>query len=235
MDAEHRPEEIVPAPDLASHPFDQGNTVEHFDEEKLDLHFSTLREPMDESWISLRERKGYARIRGRQSLQSGFSQSLIAKRQTAFHCEAETSVEFEPHSFQQMAGLVVYYNTKNYYYLHVTWDENEGKCLQIAANLADRYDEILAEPIPIRQAGPVYLKASLAEGVLQFAYSMDGIEWVEMGQSLDASLLSDECATVFQDGYFTDWGFTGTFIGISVQDLTGTKRHADFDYFRLEE
>ncbi|MNP86348.1 hypothetical protein D3C76_1865290 [compost metagenome] len=52
---------------------------------------------------------------------------------------------------------------------------------------------------------------------------------------LDAAKLSDEYATVSADGVFTSWGFTGTFVGLCAQDLSGRRKHADFDYFSVQE
>jgi xylan 1,4-beta-xylosidase len=31
------------------------------------------------------------------------------------------------------------------------------------------------------------------------------------------------------------WGFTGAFLGICCQDLSGRRRHADFDWFEYTE
>jgi xylan 1,4-beta-xylosidase len=45
------------------------------------------------------------------------------------------------------------------------------------------------------------------------------------GGVFDARILSDEYCR----------GFTGAFIGICCQDLTGARRHADFDWFEYEE
>jgi xylan 1,4-beta-xylosidase len=83
------------------------------------------------SRLSLKARPGYLRLKGRESLGSKHRQSLIARRQQAFRAEAETALEFEPETFQQMAGLVYYYNTNNFYYLHVSRDEEAGKSLRI--------------------------------------------------------------------------------------------------------
>jgi len=30
-------------------------------------------------------------------------------------------------------------------------------------------------------------------------------------------------------------GFTGMFVGVACQDLSGRRKHADFDYFLYEE
>ena len=45
----------------------------------------------------------------------------------------------------------------------------------------------------------------------------------QLGISFDAAQLSDE--------YSREGSFTGTFIGMCAQDLSGTRKPADFDYF----
>ena len=42
---------------------------------------------------------------------------------------------------------------------------------------------------------------------------------------LDASILSDD--------HGDHWGFTGTFIGLVCQDLTGRRLSAEFDYLEV--
>ncbi|OKP97672.1 glycoside hydrolase family 43 protein [Paenibacillus sp. P46E] len=209
--------------------------LDHFNSEFLNVQYASLREPLDPTWISLRDRPGFLRLRGRESLNSLHRQSLIARRQQSLRCEVETCVEFDPASFQQLAGLIVYYNSKNYFYLRISRDEILGKCLNILSSANGQYDEVLEQDIVIEGWKSVYMKAQIVGSGLQFHYSKDGLHWSPIGSVLDAGRLSDEACSRFQDGYFTDWGFTGTFLGICVQDLTGQSKHADFDYFAYRE
>lgn len=223
---------------LVEHPFPEdphGTGLTHFDEETLHIHFNTLREPADETWLSLRERPGYLRLRGRESFSSSHGQSLVARRQQAFVAEAETVVEFEPDTYQQMAGLVYYYNARNWYYLRISRDESLGKCLGLLTSSQGEYDEPMEAEIPLEGAGKVYLKLTLEEEKAQFYYAKEGGEWLPAGPVLDASVMSDEHVETKRSGVLLDQGFTGAFIGICVQDLSGRRRHADFDYFAYRE
>jgi len=47
-------------------------------------------------------------------------------------------------------------------------------------------------------------------------------------------MLSDEYATRFEGGYARSFGFTGNFLGMACQDLTGRGKEAAFEYFRYE-
>ena len=83
-----------------------------------------------------------------------------------------------------------------------------------------------------RQIGAVYLRADVDAEKLRFFYSRDGKDWKQLGPVLDASILSDEYCTHYPN---PGWGFTGAFVGLCCQDLTGRKKHADFDYFEYLE
>ncbi|KKK39769.1 beta-xylosidase [Mesobacillus campisalis] len=229
------PQVMVEAPDLPEAPFEKEQGMDHFDEKQLSIHFNSLREPFSEDWMSLTERQGFLRLIGRESFSSAHRQSLIARRQQAFSCSAETVVEFEPETFQQMAGLVYYYNSRNYYYLWISHDEEMGKCLGIMSSDQGKYDEPLDRPISVEGWSRVYLKAELDYEKLQFYYSVDGNEWLKIGPVLDASKISDDHVEQKVGGVLLDQGFTGSFLGICVQDLSGTRKHADFDYFNYQE
>ncbi|KQO16681.1 glycoside hydrolase family 43 protein [Paenibacillus sp. Leaf72] len=231
----HSPEVQVSAPALPEHRFAAEPEIEHFDGDAISIHLHTLREPRSEQWATLKERPGHMRLKGRESLYSSHRQSLIARRQQSFTVDAETVVEFEPDTYQQLAGLVYYYNTKNYYYLWISRDEQLGKCLGIMSSDRSVYDEPLEQPVSIDGAERCYLKAEVRHEALQFYYSLAGAAWQPIGPVLDASKISDENAELVKDGIALDQGFTGAFIGICVQDLSGRGKYADFDYFKYSE
>ena len=74
----------------------------------------------------------------------------------------------------------------------------------------------------IRDRSDLYLRATLIDSGLQFSWSDDNAIYNNIGPELDASILSDD--------YGSRWGFTGTFIALSCQDLTGNQCRAKFDY-----
>lgn len=195
-----------------------------FTDEKLDASWSSLRVPMDDSWLSLSARPGWLRLTGRDSLHSLFEQSLVAKRLQGFDVIAETRLDFEPRHFTQSAGLICHYNTRVHYYLRVTFEENEGKVLGIVLTDNGNYDELDGH-LTIHDWSTVFLRAEIHRERLQFSGSPDGVLFTNIGPVLDASKLSDDYAQ----------GFTGTMIGICAQDLSGNRLHADFDYFELRE
>ena len=99
-----------------------------------------LRE-LDETWVSLRKRSGFLSIKGKESLCSTHHQSMIARRQQDFNFTATTRLEFQPDTFQQMAGLAYYYNTRHFYYLFMSWEESlNSYVLNIFVNDDNRWD-----------------------------------------------------------------------------------------------
>ena len=205
-----------------------------FGKDGLSIHFQSLRVPINESWLSLTAREGNLRLYGRESLSSFHYQSLIARRVQHFNIEASTCLEFSPTTFQQMAGLVCYYNTGHWVYLHLMGHEDEtSKFLQIIYCDNFEMQEILEEPIEVSGHQRLYLKVNFNRSNLQFHYAIKANEWQKIGKILDGSILSDDYVRDGSQRYRP--AFTGTFVGLCCQDLSGRKQHADFDWFEYIE
>lgn len=226
-DGGNTPSVYVPAPELPEYKFPAQPSRDNFDSEKLNVNFATLRVPLMEDSMSLRERPGFLRLKGRESLSSKHNQALVARRQQSFCYTASTCLEFEPDSFRQMAGLICIYDTQNFYYINISRDEVLGKCLSIITCDNDKFDEPLENPITIEGWDRCHLKVEVNYDRLQFYYSADGEKWQSVGKVFDASTLSDE--------YCNEGWFTGAFVGMCCQDLNGTRKPADFDYFEYIE
>lgn len=204
-----------------------------FDAPNLHLDYQSLRIPMDAHYLSLTERPGWLRLYGRSGLASRFSQTLIARRMTEYHMDAETCVDFEPEVFKQMAGLIFLYDTENYLYLHLSYDEEIGKCITLLKAENKKY-KYLAEYIPVETKKDIVLHLEIRGANAQFSYGYrksdkkeEKAELFPVGPCINASFLSDEAC---QEGWFT-----GAMIGVCCQDLTGFGRHADFDWFEVKE
>jgi len=217
----------VEAPNLPEYQFQQENNYDDFSSQTFKKYWNSLRRPFSEDWVSLSDRSGYLRLKGGESMSSFHHQSLLARRLESFEAEFETAIEYNPTNFQQMAGLLAYYDTDDYVYLRVTHHEELGKCLGIIVSQHGKYDELLAEDIPLPKEDKCKLKATISRQWLQFYYSINDSNWKEIGNKIDISNLSDDDADYIR--------FTGTFIGICTQDLSGQKLHADFEYFNYQE
>lgn len=197
-----------------------------FDNLSLDMEFQSLRIPLDEHYLSLRERPSWLRLYGRSGLSSKFSQSLIARRWTEFSFDVSTRMEFEPEVFKQMAGLILMYDTDNYLYLHVSYDEEIGKCITILRAENKNYS-YPAGFESLEEGKSLVLKASVRDEKCQFYYGYEEDKMQKIGPEFETGFMSDEAC---REGWFT-----GAMMGIACQDLTGFGLHADFDWFEKRD
>lgn len=198
-------------------------TRDDFDSKQLDSHWSSLRVPVDDSWLSLTERPGWLRLRGRDSTFSLFRQSLVARRVQHFRFVAETCLEFAPKHFTQMAGLICYYDTRQHFYLRATHHEALGRVVGVVLTDDGTYDELYESQVVINDWDQLFMRADVHGADLRFSASPDGRTWQPVGPALDFSKLSDDYGNALR--------FTGAMIGLCAQDLGGTQVVADFDCF----
>ncbi|HET6395616.1 MAG TPA: glycoside hydrolase family 43 protein [Pseudoxanthomonas sp.] len=221
------PADAFHPPALPPHPWPQAPAREDFDAPALPLHWQAPRAAMDDAMLSLSARPGFLRLYGRESIVSNFEQSLVARRQQAFHVEASTCVEFSPRTFQQMAGLVAFYSTDSFYYLFLTRAPHSARCLGLMRCERGQISYPVEKEYPLDDCERVHLKLEIDRDRIRFFHSRDGETWTAVAWEQDASILADEHAM--------PCGFTGNFVGIACQDLAGTRHHADFDWFEYRE
>ncbi len=211
------PQETVPAPHLPPYPWPAEPSRLPFDSPR----YATLRTPSE----CVIRQPDLLRLMGAESLESRFGQALLGRRLISQKATVTTRITFEPVSFQHMAGLAAYYNTYLFHYLYLSYDESLGRCLQIhICDDGKSHFPLGPNPVPVPD-GPIFLRMVFDDCLLQFAWSADGELFDEIGPELDASMLSDD--------YGTHWGFTGTFIALACQDLTGTQQPAEFNFLEI--
>ncbi|MCT8160824.1 glycoside hydrolase family 43 protein [Pseudoruegeria sp. SHC-113] len=195
----------------------------------LPMDFQWPRSPEADRLFSFTARPGWLRLFGREGLGSWFEQALVARRQTEAHCSAEVELEFTPADFQAQAGLTAYYNRHKLHYLCLSRGDDGAPVLMIQSCAGDWPEGGLSFPIGDGIAvpeGPLALGLDIRGAVLQFRYRLPGGAWQEIGPELDAGVLSDE------GGRGEHSSFTGTFLGMAAQDLSGRAAPADFRNFR---
>ena len=196
----------------------------------LNLHFQTLRIPLDEEILSLKDNPGHLRLYGKESLTSKFTQSFVARRWQHFNFVAETKVAFNPETFQQSAGLTNYYNTQNWTSLQISWHEEKGRILELMT--CDNFT--FSQPFKGKEISIpdhvdyVYLRVNVKTATYEYSYSFDGENWHLLPVTFPSYKLSDD---YIQGGGF----FTGAFVGMRCQDTSGQNKYADFDYFIYKE
>ena len=209
-----------------------------FEQQELGIHFQSLRIPIEESWCTLSAKASHLRLYGQESLNSLFRQSLIARRIQDFHIEASVCVAFSPKTFQQTAGLTAYYNTGHWYYLYLhgagfSTPEHNKVYIQLTSSNNFNTIDLLKEPIELEKHDYIYFKLTMNGSQLQFYYAVQQDNWVKIGPVLDGSILSDDYVRDGSARYRP--AFTGAFVGLCCQDLSGQRLHADFDWFEYKE
>ncbi|PSN60691.1 glycoside hydrolase family 43 protein [Corynespora cassiicola Philippines] len=173
---------------------------------------------------------------GREAIGSWFEQALVARRQTHFSYNAETKIQFAPTNQLEFAGLTAYYSRYNFFYLTVTAEEDGQKCLSIMSSEKSWPEGALKTPlyesVSLPDAGKVKLAVKVRGADLQFYFSVgENVALSEIGPTLDASTLSDECGCGARG---ENGSFTGAFVGVACSDLNGNAKSARFDYFTYE-
>ncbi len=216
--------DLVVEPPIPAEPAAVVESVSFFNGTELPQEFQWLRSPEPDRLFSL---TGNAlRLFGRESVGSWFEQSLVARRQEHHAYRAETTVHFEPTTYQQLAGLTTYYNRHKFHLVGISWHETLGRCLTMFSCVGDWPDGSLehpADPVPLAP-GPVDL-AVVVDGEKQQFYWRQGDQWQMVGPSLDASVISDE------GGRGEHASFTGAFVGMIAFDITGKALAADYPSF----
>ena len=191
----------------------------------LPRDFQWLRSPLKERLFSLEARPGALRLYGREGIGSWFEQALVARRQTEWCYQAQTILDYDPRDMQSMAGLVAYYGRSQFHYLCISRDDDGQRRLAIQSCNGIWPEASLSFPvgegIPIPD-GTLELRVEVTNDRLQFGWHVEGQNWQDIGPALDASLLSDE------GGRGEHANFTGAFVGMAAQDLSGQALHADF-------
>ena len=229
------PDLTVPAPALAAgaaQRTDHSETVAFAPETPLPPSFKTLRMPLAaERDYSLTARPGWLRLWGGQTLSSHHRQTLFARRWQHFAFTAETTLDFAPQNFQQVAGLVLFYDTCNWIYAYVTWDERQNA--RVLRVLRCDYKAFAygsgAVPLP---AGAVDLRVQVDGAAAQFYWRAQGAPgWRTLGGVQPADHLSDD----YIEQRRGRCAFTGAMVGICAQDMDAHRSFADFRGFRYRE
>lgn len=199
-----------------------------FDTKELPNYLYTLRGPLEEE--KLFERSGYLRLYGKHSPRSLFKQSIIARRCECFDYRVETSLEFNPTNFQQMAGLILYYNTENWYYVFVTYNEQlSSRVISIITANRDCFDSSKSYKIISEDVREIRLALRVEQDKGQFLVGANQEGFESFGPILDVGKLSDD--------YIEEKGlvFTGLMVGICAQDMDRQLSYADFKYLDYQE
>jgi len=125
-----------------------------------------------------------------------------------------------------MAGLMLYYDRGDYYYLGVVNDDDLKPWLSIFQSDKSQDREYAEARVSVAGMEKLYLRGCMQGAELRFSWSKDGKNWQQIGPVMESWKISD--------GYGLG-GFTGAFWTIGCQDMSGEFAPAYFDYFDYRE
>jgi len=209
--------EIVAADTLPLHPWASPPVRDDFAGDTLGWSWMHLRNPVTENY-SLTERKGCLRLRGSEkNLCEVASPTLVVRRQQHFDFLATTSLDFNPPSANEEAGLTLLMTNEHHYDFFVT---NRGgqRALVVKYHL-ELIQQTTAE-IPL-VPGAVQLRITGTKPHYAFSCSQNGSEFREVAR-VNTRYLGTEVTS----------GYNGVVIGLYA---TGNGQRcaspADFDWF----
>lgn len=225
--------EIEMPKNIIEHKFDvdiNGSFKDDFNCDKLSYNWQTLRVPFDKIG-SLKERKGYVRLYGKDSLVSTFEQGTIGTRWRHFNFTVTVKMAFNPSHFQQSAGIACYYNTQNFTYLNLSRDidTNEKKLSiwQVESGVLTTHfvdnDKIILD----ENCQEIFFKVVVNQRTYHYEYSFDNKEFKKIPLVFDATKLSDDF--ILGRGFFT-----GAFVCLHCENLSSDTCFADFTDFNYQ-
>ncbi len=193
-----------------------------FDSEELGLCYYAPR-IMPESFVDLKARPGYLRMRGQESRTSLNRVSILARKLTSVYATVTAKMEFQPEVYQHSAGLILYYDNMNYVNLRKYYSQTlGGSALSIVHLENGEKNEMVDTRIGVRDV-PVYLRMKIEGRKFHFEWSYDGETYAPIGGEFETARFSDE--------YCRFGEFTGTFVGMTCADRARHRHYADFDFF----
>lgn len=222
-------EEFVQPSQLPAFPVTALPAYDDFDSQELGIGYYAPRiDP--KTFVDLVSRPGWARLRGQESGSSLHKVSLLARKLTSLHMTATTKMDFTPLTYQHTAGLILYYDNMNFLYLYKYYSETLGRSaigvLELDNGTKREHHLMQGNRVPVEDGKDLYLRVGICGRDVQFSWSLDGEDYMEIGPVFDISKLSDE---------YSEYGeFTGTFVGITCGDRMMHKHTADFDFFEMK-
>lgn len=211
---------------LPAYPMPKIPAFDDFDSPELgNWYYAPRIQP--QTFVDLKARPGYVRIRGQESRTSLNQVSILARKLTSVHARITTKMEFTPKVHQHSAGLILYYDNMNYINLRKYYSETLRQSAISVIHLENgEKTEFLNTRIAVEDR-PVYLRLTIEGREAFFSWSYDGERYQRIGRVFDTSKFSDE--------YCRYGEFTGTMAGLTCADKVKRQHYADFDFFEYVE
>lgn len=180
--------------------------ADDFDSSNLKLEYNFLRNPCYENYQLMPEER-CLRLRGDDvTLNMVDSPTFLGIRQREFCVEATVQVSVIKSAGKMRAGLTAYYSNAFHYDIFV---EKNGDSYQVTLGkqLFDVQADVSA--VNVGEESSVFLKIVTGKEFYKFYYSLDGDDYVCLGQGLTAGLCTEVTERMT---------FTGVYIGMFAEN-----------------
>lgn len=178
---------------------------EDFSSDKLDFRWIGLRGTR-EAFIK-QTKKGLEITPFNTNIKERKPTSTLFHRQQHKTFSFSTTLDYQPKSEKDMAGVTAYQNENSNYVFGITKKGKENYLVLQKNSKPDRRGEIVSEIIanePIDLNSPIDLKISAEGDKYQFSYAVNGSDFKTVGGTVSGDILSTDVAG----------GFTGALLGL---------------------
>lgn len=189
-----------------------GNFIwrDDFQGKELGMEWLMLRTPSN-SWYKLKDGK-LELIPMSTTVQELKNPAFLARRQQHTNFSASTVMEFTPSVEGEAAGMLLFQNEKNYYFL-AKIQKKEGMSLVLESCIEGKSDILFERAIKKKEQGtPITFSMRCQGGTCDFFYALKGEKLCVMKSQVDVTNLSTDKAK----------GFVGTVIGMYATTNIGS-------------
>lgn len=207
-------------PTLPQLPFEAKPSRIDFDTRALGFEWNYIRYPETGNY-SLEERPGYLQMTGSAvKIGERGTPTFVGRRVQDMSFIAETSLEFDPKSDNEEAGMILLNNGSHFDIML----GSSGKKRHLVAKFQFGSVVYTSEQVALRP-GPVRLKITGNRSSFTFSYAQGNNAYTDL-ETVDAKFLSSE----------TVGGFTGVYVGLyATGNGKAALAHADYDWFTYEK
>jgi alpha-N-arabinofuranosidase len=189
-----------------------------------------LRTPR-EQWYDLKRKTGFLAMQLRPEACAGNGNpSFLGRRQQHATGSVSTSLDFDPQSENEKAGLLVFQNEQHFYFLCKSLENNEPVIQLFKSaddkNAENQMERITSQKIDLDQRdNNLYLKIEAHGSVYSFLYASQPDKWMLLQDNIDATFLSTRVAG----------GFVGCIYALYATSLGESSQNtAYFDWFEYQ-
>lgn len=185
-----------------------------FSGDQFKLAYNFLRNPQEKDYQLCPEEKCLKLHGTKVTLSMEDSPTFLGIRQKEFTVTAEVKIRLNEGKEGSRAGLTAYYNKSFHYDIYVG-KKQEGFYVALGKQLFDVQTDVAADNV--EEDSWIYLKILTDKEFYRFYYSLNGQDYIYLGQGLTAGLCTEITETMT---------FTGVYIGMFAEN--GEAEFKDF-------